>query len=404
MRARIRAGVYQIVNEVNGKSYIGSSIDIDHRWSEHRHGFKRPSAPYRSNIHSAVRKYGIENFTFIVLEECEPIKEVLLEREQHYIDTLKPEYNLLPKAGSRLGSKASAETIEKLRQLTHTEEWKRLASVWVSAYMNDPDVKAKYSELRAGKTFVEIFGEIRAAEIAAKQSENRTGKHVGFDPWNKGIPLTDEQRAKLEAAGFWEMTEEKRKHVSEALLGREVWNTGIPWSDEAKKKMSDSHLGMEPWNKGQRMDEQYCQTASDAAKARFNPDHQALMTEAARQANTGKSRPQDVRDRISASNLASEARKAFSDTRRGVPRSEEVKQAVSEALQKSEKAKEYHQRRIGKSRGNNPSGHYGVIWDKARNKWQVRIQGKMYGRFDRLEDAIAKVEEVLALQNQTDHG
>ena len=268
--------------------------------------------------------------------------------------------------------------------------------------MSDPDVKAYYSELRAGKTFEEIFGEERAAEIIAKQSENRTGKHVGFDPWNKGVPadpdhiarmiaaregmdpwnkgvpMSDELRAKLEAAGFWEMTDEKRRHNSEA------------------------HLGQEPWNKGQTMDDDYCQTASEAAKARFDPDHQALMTERAREVNTGTARPQDVRDKISASNLTSEARKAYADSIRGIPRTEDVKQAVSEALQASEKAKEYHQGRIGKSRGNNPSGHYGVIWDKSRNKWQVRVQGKVYGRFARLEDAIAKVDEIMVDSTQAD--
>lgn len=38
----------------------------------------------------------------------------MLAREQHYIDTLKPEYNLLQVAGSSLGYKHTEETIVKL--------------------------------------------------------------------------------------------------------------------------------------------------------------------------------------------------------------------------------------------------------------------------------------------------
>jgi hypothetical protein len=139
---------------------------------------------------------------------------------------------------------------------------------------------------------------------------------------------------------------------------------------------------------------------ADAAQARHeaSPDLQANLTEAARQANTGKPRSLEAKANISAGNLASEARKAFAESRRGVSRPPELGQKVAESLATSEKAKAYHESRIGKSRGNNPSGHYGVIWDKSRNKYQVRVQGKSYGRFERLNDAIDKVNEIMSLK------
>jgi hypothetical protein len=118
------------------------------------------------------------------------------------------------------------------------------------------------------------------------------------------------------------------------------------------------------------------------------------MTEAARAANTGKPRSEETKKNISRRRLASEKVKAHAESRRDIPRPE-VGAKVSASLQTSEKAKAYHEGRIGKSRGNNPSGHYGVIWDKSRNKWQVRVKGKSYGRFDNLEDAIAKSQEVM---------
>jgi hypothetical protein len=122
------------------------------------------------------------------------------------------------------------------------------------------------------------------------------------------------------------------------------------------------------------------------------------MTEAARIANTGKPRTAEAKKNISEGNLKSEKRKAYAESVTGVSRPKELGEKVSASLQTSEKAKAYHAGRVGKSRGNNPSGHYGVIWDKTRNKWQVRVQGKSYGRFDRMEDAIAKVQTVMTEQ------
>lgn len=52
-------------------------------------------------IYKAILKHGHSNFSLEILEYCKPSE--ILEREQYYIDLLKPEYNLLKTAGSRLG-------------------------------------------------------------------------------------------------------------------------------------------------------------------------------------------------------------------------------------------------------------------------------------------------------------
>lgn len=61
-----------------------------------------------SLIYSAILKYGYENFKLDIMEYNN--KKNIIEREQYYIDTLNPEYNILKLAGSRYGSKASYET------------------------------------------------------------------------------------------------------------------------------------------------------------------------------------------------------------------------------------------------------------------------------------------------------
>ncbi len=65
-------------------------------------------------------KYGYSKFRLEILEYCSV--ENLLEREQYYIDLLKPEYNILAVAGSSLGYKHTKETIAKFKLRKHTED------------------------------------------------------------------------------------------------------------------------------------------------------------------------------------------------------------------------------------------------------------------------------------------
>jgi group I intron endonuclease len=66
-------------------------------------------------IYRALLAHGYDNFKLEILEHCEPSKVV--EREQFYLDLLKPEYNIQKVAGSPLGFKHSEETILKLKDL-----------------------------------------------------------------------------------------------------------------------------------------------------------------------------------------------------------------------------------------------------------------------------------------------
>jgi group I intron endonuclease len=81
-------GIYKIQNKLNGKIYVGQSVDIERRWKEHISDAKNENKlrNYNMTIHKAFRKYGIENFTFEVLELCE--KEELDNREKYWIITL----------------------------------------------------------------------------------------------------------------------------------------------------------------------------------------------------------------------------------------------------------------------------------------------------------------------------
>ena len=66
----------------------------------------------KSMIYKALLKYGYSIFTIEILEYCDP--KDLIKREQYYIDLLKPEYNILKIAGSRLGSIHTIESRAKM--------------------------------------------------------------------------------------------------------------------------------------------------------------------------------------------------------------------------------------------------------------------------------------------------
>ena len=83
------SGIYKITNTKTGKFYVGSSKNIKSRWAYHKAKFK--STEETSNkLYLDFKKYGLENFKFEILEKC---SSNIKEKEQEYIDKLKPHYN-----------------------------------------------------------------------------------------------------------------------------------------------------------------------------------------------------------------------------------------------------------------------------------------------------------------------
>ena len=92
-------GIYKITNKINGKIYIGQSININKRINEHFwKSFNQKDVSFNSILHQAIRKYGKENFSWEVLQECD-VKEID-SLEKKYIeqyDCISPKgYNILP--------------------------------------------------------------------------------------------------------------------------------------------------------------------------------------------------------------------------------------------------------------------------------------------------------------------
>lgn len=80
-------GIYKITNLINGKIYIGQSVDINKRWRQHKRNSRIKGREYDKYLYKAFRKYGLENFSFEVIEECS--RELLNEKETYYIQYYK---------------------------------------------------------------------------------------------------------------------------------------------------------------------------------------------------------------------------------------------------------------------------------------------------------------------------
>ena len=61
--------VYKITNLINQKGYIGSSTKVEKRWQQHKNdAFNANNEKYNYPLYQAFRKYGLENFSFIILK------------------------------------------------------------------------------------------------------------------------------------------------------------------------------------------------------------------------------------------------------------------------------------------------------------------------------------------------
>lgn len=133
-----KLGIYQIRNIINNKVYIGSTSDFKRREKDHLHDLEA-NKHHSYHLQKSYNKYGKDNFIFEILEEIKRIenedelKNILIKREQHWLDKIKSHnieigYNISPTASISLGIKRTPEFKEKIRITSlgrkHTEESK----------------------------------------------------------------------------------------------------------------------------------------------------------------------------------------------------------------------------------------------------------------------------------------
>lgn len=79
--------IYSFTNLINGKKYIGSTIvSPEKRYSQHIYNaFHDNVHQYNYPLYQAIRKYGLENFKFEILEKKETTEDEIRQIEKEYI-------------------------------------------------------------------------------------------------------------------------------------------------------------------------------------------------------------------------------------------------------------------------------------------------------------------------------
>lgn len=139
-----QSGIYKLI--INNKFYIGSAKNIGIRLSKHLLDLERGSH-HSIYLQRAWNKYQTINIE--VIELCDD----LIEKEQHYLDTLKPEYNLCPTAKNCSGVNRTDEHKNKISQ-----HHKNNKEYWEEIYKNrkskhTQETKNKISEKSKGRVF-----------------------------------------------------------------------------------------------------------------------------------------------------------------------------------------------------------------------------------------------------------
>lgn len=190
------SGIYKITCTSTGKFYIGSAKDIQHRLARHKSDLGR-NVHHNILLQRAVDKYGKDVFEFEILEFVDDT-ESLIQREQHYLDTLNPcdisvGFNLVAIAGATPSGPLSEETKAKIsKTLTgrkHTEDTKLKMS---GAHKGKKLSEEHYNKWQAGKAkYIEKYGHPLLGKKKSKESIEKWRESI------KDYKITEETRAKM---------------------------------------------------------------------------------------------------------------------------------------------------------------------------------------------------------------
>jgi group I intron endonuclease len=292
------AGIYKLTNIINGKVYIGKSINIRNRLARHKSGENKTKG--KCYLQNAIIKYGWDNFKVDILEifqdfeKTEDNNVALLEREAYYIQLF--ESTDRTKGYNRC--KYSSDTCG----MRHTEDAKNnMKKSWKDRVYSDSMLeKKRLVQLRR------VEKEKARAERLEKYKKNKIEKEKLREYiLNNGRKLSIEHKEKLRLAKLGKKrgplsedhkrkiglpkigkprSEETREKIRKAHLGN-TYGVGYIHTDEAKEKMSQAKLG----KKHGPMSEEQKQQISKANKGRkHTPEAIDKMKEAAKIRNLKK--------------------------------------------------------------------------------------------------------------------
>lgn len=219
-----KSGVYRWTNLLNGKSYIGSSVDLLRRFYQYFNLKYLSDSKNKMLIYRALLEYKHDNFSLEILEYCEPDK--CIEREQYYLDNYKHEYNTLTIAGSLYGYKHTEEAKLKMslaqKGKIFTEETRLKLSLALKGKIISAETRLKMSLAQKNR--------IVSAETKLKVSENYSLK--SFKEKENILIKKQRSRFNLNENQIWTLV------VKEIITGKE--NIFFSYKSAAKFYKIDS--------------------------------------------------------------------------------------------------------------------------------------------------------------------
>lgn len=160
------SGIYKISSLIDGREYVGSSINIHKRWVSHKNDLLK-NRHKNKKIQRFFNKHGIEKLRFSVVEFCEI--DQLIEREQFYIDSGLYEFNICKKAGSTLGFKLSEEVKAYLSSIRK--------GVQTTGMLGKKHLKETKEKIALKAKNRGISDALKMASIAANKGSKHSEKH-----------------------------------------------------------------------------------------------------------------------------------------------------------------------------------------------------------------------------------
>ncbi len=190
-----KSGIYKITNNVTDMFYIGSSVNMAKRLTEHFCRLRSKTHP-NAHLQNAYTKYGEENFAVSILELAK--ENTLKQREQVWLDITGVAnrdigYNIAPSVLDR--SECAEETRQNIsalssgRIVTTEENRKRSESLKRYYLYNSHNIGRKHTPETIARMRIAQKGRIITEEAKQKMSKAHTGKTLS-DEHKKKIRLS----------------------------------------------------------------------------------------------------------------------------------------------------------------------------------------------------------------------
>jgi group I intron endonuclease len=277
--------LYRIHCLINQKNYIGQTINITNRWSQHKTAV-RNNKPTQV-IHHALIKHGIENFVFEHIASCmtqdqaNELETELVSQYESHISTGKGYNNTRGGFNAPKTDEWKAHMSEVMKQWhkdgkqppmpsgdnhwTHQPENANKVETWTQQLQTKFDNGELITWNKGLPTEEQpMFGKVHSEETKQLQSiaaiANDSGTRLaeagkatrfvkgqkpvyttpkGTIPWNKGVPMSDEQKAKLSAVRKGKKTGFRSKLRPQAI---ELFASGMTKSEIARQLNCNASL------------------------------------------------------------------------------------------------------------------------------------------------------------------